>query len=102
MLLDRRSERPKLFPFGNAVHLSVAFLPQIPEPFVMHFLVLGGRDEARGRLCLVDWLVAMDPSPTRLRLGLQIGWPTKRFRRALRVIETAAIAEDGFGIVLGP
>ena len=39
VLLDRRSERPKLLPFGNTVHLTVALLPKVPEPLVMHFLV---------------------------------------------------------------
>ena len=63
VLLDRRSERPKLLPFGNAVHLAVALLPQVPEPLVMHLLVLGSGDEARGGLCLVDRPVAVDPAP---------------------------------------
>ena len=30
VLLDRRGERAQLLPFGNAVHLAVALLPQIP------------------------------------------------------------------------
>ena len=50
VLLDRRSERAQLLPFGNAVHLAVALLTQIPQPLVMHLLVLGGGNEARGRL----------------------------------------------------
>ena len=69
VLLDRRSKRPKLLPFGNAVHLTVALLPQVPEPLVMHLLVLGSGNEAGGGLCLVDRPVATDHSPTRLRLG---------------------------------
>ena len=98
VLLDRRSERPKLLPFGNAVHLAVALLPQIPQPLVMHLLVLGRGDEARGGLCLVDWPVAVDLGATRLRLGTCPQW----LRRALGVIEAAAVADDGIGIVLGP
>jgi len=31
---------------GNAVHLAVALLPEIPQPLVTHFLVLGRGDEA--------------------------------------------------------
>jgi hypothetical protein len=40
MLLDRRSKRSKFLPFGNAVHLTVTLLSQIPQPLVMHLLVL--------------------------------------------------------------
>src|SRR5260370_23182782 len=76
VLLDRRSERPKLLPFGNAVHLAVALLSQIPEPLVVHLLVLGGGDEARGSLLLVDRSVAANLGTPRLRLG---GGP-QRFR----------------------
>ena len=54
---------------GNAVHLAVALLPQIPQPLVMHLLVLGRGDEARGRLRLVDRPVAVDLGAARLRLG---------------------------------
>src|ERR1700692_2344125 len=80
VLFDRRSERPKLLPFGNAVHLPVALLPQIPEPFVMHLLMLGRGDEARGRLVLVDRSVAADLGAARLRFGRRPQW----LRRALR------------------
>src|ERR1700732_1479795 len=69
VLLDRRSERPKLLPFGNTVHLAVALLPQIPQALVMHLLVLGGGDEARGGLCLVDRPVAVDLGTTRHELS---------------------------------
>jgi hypothetical protein len=97
VLLDRRSERPKLLPFWNAVHLAIALLPQVPEPLVVHLLVLGRGDEARSGLCLVDRPVAVDPGATWLRLGACPQW----LRRALGVIETAAVADDGIGIVLG-
>ena len=97
-LLDRRGERPKLLPFWNAVHLTVALLPQVPEPLVMHLLVLGSGDEARGGLWLVNWPIAVDLGTTRLRLGACPQW----LRRALGVIETAAVADDGIGILLGP
>src|SRR5260221_7684876 len=69
VLLDRRSERPKLLPFWNAVHLAVTLLSQVPESLVMHLLVLGGGDEARGSLLLVDRSVAADLGTSRLRLG---------------------------------
>ena len=69
VLLDRRSERAQLLPFRNAVHLAVALLPQVPEPLVMHLLVLGRGDEARGRLRLVDRPVAADLCASRLLLG---------------------------------
>ena len=98
VLLDRRSERPKLLPFGNAVHLAVALLPQIPEPLVMHLLVLGSGDEARGSLLLVDRSVAADLGAPRLRLGSR----PQRLRCSLGVIEAAAVADDGIGIVARP
>ena len=69
VLLDRRGERAQLLPFGNAVHLAVALLPQIPEPLVMHLLVLGRGNEARGRFGLVDRPIAVDLGAARLRLG---------------------------------
>src|SRR5260221_13664074 len=69
VLLDRRSERPKLLPFWNAVHLAVTLLSQVPESLVMHLLVLGGGDEARGSLLLVDRSVAADLGTSRLRLA---------------------------------
>src|SRR5229473_535272 len=98
VLLDRRSERPKLLPFGNVVHLAVALLSQIPEPLVVHLLVLGSGDEARGSLLLVDRSVAADLGTPRLRLG---GRP-QRLRCSLGVIQAAAVADDGIGIALGP
>jgi len=97
VLLDRRSERPKLLPFGNAVHLAVALLSQIPEPLVVHLLVLGGGDEARGSLLLVDRSVAANLGTPRLRLGSR----PQRLRCSLGVIQTAAVANDGIGIALG-
>ena len=95
VLLDRRSERAQLLPFGNAVHLAVALLPQIPQSLVMHLLVLGRGDEARGGLRLVDRPIAVDLGAARLRLGLR----AQRFRRPLGVIEAAAVADDGIGVV---
>src|SRR5712671_2601465 len=97
VLLDCRSERPKLLPFGNAVHFAVALLSQIPEPLVMHLLVLGGGDEARGSLLLVDRSVAADLGTPRLRLGSR----PQRLRCSLGMIEAAAVADDGIGIALG-
>src|SRR5258705_7271785 len=98
VLLDRRSERAKLLPFGNAVHLSVALLSQIPEPLVMHLLVLSGSDEARGRLLLVDRSVAADLGTPRLRLK---GRP-QRLRCSLGVIQAVAVSDDCIGIGRGP
>src|ERR1700730_8987676 len=68
VFFDRRSERPKLLPFWNAVHLTVTLLPQVPEPLVMHFLVFGSGDEARGGLCLVNWPGGMGLGTTPLWL----------------------------------
>src|SRR5882672_791909 len=98
VLLDCRSEGAKLLPFGNAVHLSVALLSQIPEPLVMHLLVLSGSDEARGRLLLVDRSVAADLGTPRLRLGSR----PQRLRCSLGVIKAATAADDGIGIGRGP
>src|SRR5258705_3066282 len=97
VLFDRRSERPKLLPFGNAVHLAVALLSQIPEPLVMHLLVLGSGDEARGSLLLVDRSIAADLGTSRLRLGSR----PQRLRCSLGVIPAAAVADNGIGIALG-
>src|SRR5216684_2082104 len=98
VLFDRRSERPKLLPFGNAVHLAVALLSQIPEPLVMHLLVLGSGDEARGSLLLVDRSVAADLGTPRLRLGSR----PQRLRCSFGVIQAAAVVDDGIGIALDP
>ena len=97
VLLDRGGERAQLLPFGNAVHLAVALLAQIPQPLVVHLLVLGRGDEARRGLGLVDRAVAVDFRAARLRLGLR----PQRFRGALGMIETAAIAVDGIGVIVG-
>ena len=69
VFLYRRGKRPKFLPFGNATHFAVALLPQIPEPLVVHLLVLGRGDEARGGFCLVDRPAAVDLCAARLRLG---------------------------------
>jgi len=61
------------------VHLAVALLPEIPEPLVMHLLVLRSGDEACGGLRLVDRSVAMDLGTSRLLLGMR----PQRFRPAL-------------------
>src|SRR5258708_27373876 len=98
VVLDCRSEGAKLLPFGNAVHLPVALLSQIPEPLVMHLLVLGSGDDARGGLLLIDRSVAADLGAPRLRLGSR----PQRPRCSLGVIEAAAAADDGIGIGLGP
>src|SRR6267154_1929220 len=98
VLLDCRSEGAKLLPFGDAVHLAVALLSQIPEPLVMHLLVLGSGDEARGSLLLVDRSVAADFGTPRLRLGNR----PQRLRCSLGVIQAAAAADDGIGIGFGP
>src|SRR5499427_10936604 len=66
MLLDRRGEGAQLLPFGNPMHLAVALLPQVPQPLVMHLLVLGRVNEARGRLGLVDRPTAVNLRTARL------------------------------------
>ncbi|MEH2566064.1 hypothetical protein V1289_005691 [Bradyrhizobium sp. AZCC 2289] len=80
------------------MHLAVALLSQIPEPLVMHLLVLGSGDEARGSLLLVDRSVAADLGAPRLWLGSR----PQRLRCSLGVIKAAAAADDGIGIALGP
>src|SRR5271169_2891453 len=97
VLLDRRGERAQLLPFGNAVHLAVALLPQIPQPLVVHLFVLGRGNEARGRLRLVDRPIAMDFGSARLRLGMR----PQRLRGCLGMIEAMAIADNSIGVVLG-
>ena len=80
------------------MHLAVTLLSQIPESLVVHLLVLGGGDEARGSLLVVDRPVAADLGTPRLRLGTWLQW----LRRALGVIKAAAVADNGIGIALGP
>ena len=87
MLLDGRGERAQLLPFGDAVHLAVALLPQIPQPLVVHLLVLGRGDEARRRLGLIDRAIAVDLGAARLLFGPD----AQRLRRTLGVIKTLAI-----------
>src|SRR6516162_2405500 len=94
MLVDRRGEGAQLLPFGNPMHLAVALLPQVPQPLVMHLLVLGRRNEARGGFRLVDRPIAMDFGAARLRLGPRAQW----LRHRLGVIEPLAIAHDGMHV----
>ena len=94
VLLDRRCKGAQLFPFGNTVHFAVALLPQIPEPLVVHLLVLGCSDKTCGRFRLVDWPAAVNLGATRLRLGPRV----QRLRSALGVIEPLAIAHDGMHV----
>ena len=98
VLLDGGGERAKFFPFGNAVHLAVALLPQVPEPLVVHLLVLGGGDEARGGFGLIDRPVAVDLRAPRLLLGRR----AQRLRGRLGVIEAPAIAVNAIGDRRGP
>jgi len=97
VFLDRRRERAQLLPFGNAVHLAVSLLPQVPQPLVMHLLVLGRRNKARGGFRLIDRPVTMDLGAARLRLGPR----AQRLRSRLGMIETAAVPHDCFGIERG-
>jgi hypothetical protein len=68
VFLDCRGQRAKLLPLGNAKHLAIALLPQIPQPLVMHLLVLGRGNKARGGFRLVDRPIAVDLGAARLRL----------------------------------
>jgi hypothetical protein len=94
VLLDRRGERAQLLPFGNGVHLAVAFPAQIPEPFVVHLLVLGRGDETRRRFRLVDRPIAMDPGTARL--PLRPG--TQRLRGPFGVIEAVPVTVDRIAV----
>ncbi len=69
VFLDGRGQRAQLLPLGDAVHLAVALLAQIPQPLVMHLLVLGRGDEAGRSFRLVDRPIAVDLRAARLRLG---------------------------------
>ncbi len=95
VLLDGRGQRPQLFPFGNAMHLAVPLLTKVPQPLVMHLLVLGRGDEARRRRRLVDRPVAMDFGAARLLLGLR----PQRLRGRLGVVQAATAAVNGVAIV---
>jgi hypothetical protein len=96
MLLDRRGDRTQLLPFGNAVHLAVTLLPEIPQPLVVHLLVLGRGNETRGDFRLVDRPVAVDFGAARLWLGPR----AQRLGGALRVVEATAVPDNGKGVVL--
>ena len=97
MLLDRRGERAQLLPFGDAVHLAVALLPQIPQPLVVHLFVLGRGNKTDGGFRLVDGAIAVDLGAARLGLRARAQW----FRGRLGMIETAAVAVDRIGLVVG-
>jgi hypothetical protein len=95
VLLDGRGKRAQLLPFRNALRLPVALLPQVPQALVMHLLVFGRGDEARGGFGLINGTIAMDFGAARLRL--RVG--SQRLRGAFRVIEAAAVEIDGVAIV---
>ena len=76
------------------MHLAVALLPEIPQPLVVHLLVLGRGNEARGGFRLIDGPIAMDLGAARLRLRPR----AQRFRGALGVVEATAVAPYGVGI----
>jgi hypothetical protein len=95
--LDRRGERAQFLPFGNAVHLTIALLPQIPQPLVVHLFVLGCGDEACGGFGLIDRPIAVDFGAARLRLRPR----AQRLRGCLGVIKAMAVADDGLRIVGG-
>src|SRR5258706_6288821 len=95
MFLDGRRKRAKLLPFGNAMHLAVALWTEIPQPLVMHSRGLGGVNEARGRLCLIDGPIAMDFRAARLRLWVR----SQRLRCSLGMIEAVAVAVNGIAVV---
>jgi hypothetical protein len=78
------------------VHLAVAFLPEVPQPFVVHLLVLGRGNEAGGRFRLVDRPIAVDLGTARLWLGLR----AQRLRGALGVIEAVAVSDNGMGVAV--
>ena len=68
------------------MHFAVALLPEIPQPLVMHLLVLGGGDEARGGFRLVDRPIAVDLAPRGCFSGETAAASTR-----LGVIEATAV-----------
>src|SRR5262249_39593847 len=64
---------------------------------VVHLLVLGRGDEARGGLRLVDRAAAVDLGAARLGLGPR----AQRLRGGLGVIEAAAVAHDVMALAVG-
>ena len=96
VFLDGGSERPEFFPFGNAMHLAIALLPQIPKSLVMHLLVLGRGNEAGCRLCLIDRSIAVDLRTARLRLALD----PERLGGCFGMIEAVAVLVDRVSVVL--
>jgi len=80
------------------VHLAVALLPQIPEPFVVHLLVLGRGNKARRRFYLVDRPIAVDFGAAGLRFGPR----PQRLRGCLGMVEATTSADDCIGVVVGP
>src|ERR1700746_3554197 len=96
VFLDGGGERPEFFPFGNAMHLAIALLPQIPKSLVMHLLVLGRRNEAGCRLCLIDRSIAVDLRAARLGLAFDPEWLGGCFG----MIEAAAMPVDRVSVVL--
>jgi hypothetical protein len=78
------------------VHLAVTLLPEIPQPLVVHLLVLGRGNETRGGFRLVDRPVAVDFGAARLWLGPR----AQRLGGALSVVEATAVPDNGMGVVL--
>ncbi|GAA0210620.1 hypothetical protein GCM10009081_26490 [Brevundimonas nasdae] len=68
MLLDGGGELAQVLPFGQAMHLPVALLAQVPESFVVHFRVTGRIDEALRSLIVVDGFAMIELRAAGLRL----------------------------------
>ncbi len=93
MLLDGGGQVAQLLPLRNAVHLAVTLLAQVPEPLVVHLLVLGRGDKPICGFALIDRPIASDPRAARLRL---VNLGPERRGRSLRVIEAYAASSDPF------
>jgi hypothetical protein len=95
MFLNGRSERAQLLPFRNAMRFPIALLPQVPQALVMHLLMFGRGDEARGGLGLINGAIAVDFCAARLRLRLR----PQRLRGAFRMVQTVTVSINGVAIV---
>ena len=69
VLLDGGGQRAQLLPFGDAMHLPIALLAQIPEPLIVHRFMRRCGNEARRGFGLVHRPIAATLCAARLKLS---------------------------------
>src|SRR6186713_875117 len=78
------------------VHLTIAFLAQIPQPLVVHFLVLWRADESASGFVMIDRAIAASFRPTGLWFRMR---STEGTRIGFRMHEPRAIRGTGSSVI---